>query len=98
MIEIIVDGKTAREKLFDTYSSYQITPKNDEIRKYCVFLEKYYANHDKETNHIDDFFIIEIDNKKYKKIDNDFIIRDDENFLFKFPDEETAFYFKLKYC
>mgnify|MGYP004726144675 CR=1 FL=1 len=44
MIEVIVDGKTARENLFDTYNYSKITPKNKEIREYFEFLQSYGLN------------------------------------------------------
>ena len=102
MIEVIVDGINARNKLFDSYLhvnsvNWKIIPKNNEVKKYCKFLKSYFPNSHKDVNYLSKNLLVFVIPEDYIKQKYS-IIAWYENFMFEFPDEETAFYFKMKYC
>lgn len=84
------------ENIFKYFTFANITnnvrPCNKEIEKYM----KYFTNwHDSDG---DQFFTLL--SKEYHDYEEDvgILVEKGEYFVFEFPDEETAFYFKMKFC
>ena len=92
MIKVVMEYKNILKYFTFVNETSLIHPCNKEIEKYMKYFTNWY-----DSDRDQFYTLLSKEYHDYKESPNIFVEKG-EYFVFEFPDEETAFYFKMKFC